>query len=1314
MSGNQNTTLAASNGKTAVYLVDAASNEIIMEITNGAVLDLAYVGARDLTIAVTPDGDLDAGSVYLDFDDGRETKSENVAPYALFGDRDGGDYYSGRTLFDAIDTYSVAVKVFSDKGSTGDVLDEVKITFGVGTEPTIEAPEAPGSTPEENTPAIVTDGDNGGTVQEPQTPAVPSNAAEGKTAVFLINARTNEVVMELTDGMVLDPDFVDARYLTIAVVPEDGLDAGSVYLDFDDGRETKNENDPPYALFGDKRGDYYSARRLFPEADSYTLEATFYSGKASQGDVLDQFSITFGVGTEPVVNDPVNVEDEPEIVEDDGEEDVAQPTPAPGATPTVTQSPALEEADEPEPAAAPAPVLVADPEPEPQPVPEPQPEPEPEPVEADDLPDPVAADDGEIQGGGTISVGDGGRVDVSGGRTSTLEHSGDAIASIRILDGPASGNVTVNPDNTMALVLSMEPTKTGNLDFTYEVTYDGGSTETVTQQIRAVEGSQEMGWGEGDFYNLEEGDDGNIIVEHGDNHREVYVSGSDDALTRADIAALEDLSVNQITGEWLSENPEYGGSPDMALAEDAGKELWKDLIAWGEPNSHHLLFESGYTYTDMDLLHKHIVGESELHPVYIGAYGEGDKPILNFKTNMVHDGAYNVVFQGLDVHGFVHFNTESENILFDNMSFTSGNGYPIVAKYLDGITIRNSDFIDVIRTENPVFDGNMWATGENRMQSIYIAKSDGVLMEDLFIDHTGWADGYDGTQNEGQAPSMFSQNIYIQHDNEDVTLRDTISMRAASFGAQMRSGGFVENVVFLDNNVGVSTNGGAIGSYEPKGNYTLFLDNLVTSAAHKDAFGIGALAWGLYDGAQDTALVGNIITHAFDPNNLSEFEYKLRGDQPISHLDDPYYDDTIIHNWYTARLLENNVHETERPSVNIDGLDTDVLDQTTIQLFGADLLGTNLATIEDFATYQELAYDGDIDGAPVTADDILTYFQSGFGFDPDEEAPTIMRFIPDDRGDGIRWDNPLNWSGDEHVTDGDSVDLAGNWVRYDGTLDLDTLDFGDGGTLIVDQGKLTVDDMENDGDSTLSIDEAGQVWVGGYSDDEQLEIEVDGGRFANTGKFDGLFEFIARDGQSLLGVDGAHTEVSDGSTLSIEGSDAKVGFDGTYNGVSILEIGEGGTLDMTADSDGFATIEEFRSGHFDQDTPEVLSAFDMGEGSLLLDITALRGKTITETLIDVDEMVGSFDDINIVGLSGNQDATLTFDYDADTVTLSLVTGGKGAINIVREGYVEDMEDTVDSAAIWNVLTEGHGTYEEQDDDIQVNGSEYDEDDILAA
>ena len=117
--------------------------------------------------------------------------------------------------------------------------------------------------------------------------------------------------------------------------------------------------------------------------------------------------------------------------------------------------------------------------------------------------------------------------------------------------------------------------ETGNISFSYEVTHGDGSTETVNQSVKVVAGTQAKGWGMGDHYTLEEGDDGAYIVEHGDNHRKVHISGDEDALSVRDIAALEGIDPREINREWMAEHPEYGADPSMALDSEAGMMMWR-------------------------------------------------------------------------------------------------------------------------------------------------------------------------------------------------------------------------------------------------------------------------------------------------------------------------------------------------------------------------------------------------------------------------------------------------------------------------------------------------------------------------------------------------------------------------------------------------------------------------------------------------------------------------------------------------------------------------------------------------------------------
>jgi hypothetical protein len=741
--------------------------------------------------------------------------------------------------------------------------------------------------------------------------------------------------------------------------------------------------------------------------------------------------------------------------------------------------------------------------------------------------------------------------------------------------------------------------------------------------------------------------------------------------------------------------------------------LWKELTE-GKDTSHWLLFESGYEYGVADLgsiLANNSSGESELNPLYIGSYGEGARPVLNAELKMFDSkGPFeNIVFQGVNLADGARVHT-GENILFDDVRFEE----MLDAQNIDGLTVHDSVFFDITK-DNPS-NGNRWDGMPDRMQGMYVHNTHGLLLDGLFLDQIGWEDGYrfDQSGDAGQSPSIFSHNGYVQYTSSDVTLRDTISMRAASFGMQIRPGGLIEDNVFIDNNAALNTLGGAssLGGNNPIGNYSLLNGNLVTSGAHKTAQDLrGGLTMGVLNEARDTALVDNIITHLADPDNPQEQAAKTVAHKPLSHDYTPYFDDTIIYKWIGGLQTD----ASQNAGTNIGGLDPDQLDETTIQRFAAELLGKPNATIADLGDYLRGIAEGTID-SDLSADDILAYFQTGFGiYEGERTETTTVRFTPDDRSDGIRWDNKLNWNTGDRPMEGDSVDLASNWVNYSGTHEINDLFIGDNGRLDVESGRLDVTgELHGGANAQIDVDEAGQLWIENYSDQDELDIDVDGGRFANTGFFEGLLDLHVTDGQALLGFDDAVMELSNGSVVTVDGDDAKVGFDGEDGGVSVLRMETGSELRMIADGSGFTTIEEFRSGVHDSDTPDVLSAFDMGEGTLLVDVGAIAGGGArSEVLVDTDQVVGMFDDVEFIGLGNKQDATLTVDYETDklTVTLGAAGQGTGKINVATVG---NMLNAADDVEIWDAPTEGQGTYEEADPTPTVNGNELDENDILAA
>ena len=140
----------------------------------------------------------------------------------------------------------------------------------------------------------------------------------------------------------------------------------------------------------------------------------------------------------------------------------------------------------------------------------------------------------------------------------------------------------------------------GTQSFTYEATHADGSTSLHQVGLNVVPGMQDNGWATGEgHYMLATDENDQVIVEHGDTHTKVYISGSADALSLADIARIEDIPVSSVTGSWLAAHGGYGQSEDMALAEDAGMALWNEVTPDWSETSNWLLLERGHDYGDL-------------------------------------------------------------------------------------------------------------------------------------------------------------------------------------------------------------------------------------------------------------------------------------------------------------------------------------------------------------------------------------------------------------------------------------------------------------------------------------------------------------------------------------------------------------------------------------------------------------------------------------------------------------------------------------------------------------------------------------------
>ena len=930
----------------------------------------------------------------------------------------------------------------------------------------------------------------------------------------------------------------------------------------------------------------------------------------------------------------------------------------------------------------PAPEPVAPPVPAPEPVTPPAPAPEP--VILPEPEDPPATKPTEPQPTTGIEPAElgNGTVTVTAGRVAHLAPEDHETAqSVRIIEGPEYGNVTVNPDNTLALVLTGS-TQTGEISFQYEVTHADGRIETLESTLNVQAGTQAAGWGQGNHYLLETDENNDLIIETGNDHRKVYISESEDALSRADIAALEGLDESEITRDWLIANGTYGADEEMALATDVGMDLWYGITGETvEPNSNWLLFEKGYEYGDLGrLVTRGLMGEDELHPALITSWGEGEKPIITSQIDIYQRDTENLVFSDVHLQGGIRALIGS-NIIFDDVEVTK-NGFNL--QTIDNVTIRNSDIYDVF-LEEPA-DGETWHPHSNRLSGIFSANNEGLLIENTLIAQVGWEEGYseDADGAFPQPPNQFSQNVYLTDSSLDFTFRDNVSTHAASWGLQARGGGFIEDNLFSENNAGFITTGGTSETEGFTGNYMLANGNVVTSAAYKIAPQIGALSIGLQDNGTNSTLLNNIVAHLADPNDPDDIALKVFNNGGVRNMEEAFFDNTIQYNWFGTR--ENPVNDPDR---NIEGLDPTRLDATTLNTLAQSVLGDPNATGDDLAEYlKHNAFD---------TDSLLAFFKDAFGIETVTAPEGVTHsFVPDVLGGGIRWDNRINW--DTEVVPGqnalDSVDLRSNFVNYAANSSLRDLTFGDGGELTLFSGKLTIEGQTfvGTGMAEVNVVNAGQFWTNGVAEDGSLLVDIDAGRFANTGEITGGVSFDISGGDAILATGGASTTLGAEDTLNIEGTDADVGFDGDTGETAVLRLSEGTKLNFTADENGIETIEEFRSGAFG-DAPNVQSGINLGLSDLQVDITALSGEASEHVLISVDELIGGFGGIELIGLGNTQDAEVVIDYETDTVLLRLnaVGAGTGQTNMSTIG---DENDAQSSAALWAALTAGQGTFDE--------------------
>jgi hypothetical protein len=127
---------------------------------------------------------------------------------------------------------------------------------------------------------------------KPKADATPTEA-EGDFA--LVDARTDETLAVVGSRVVVEADGVEGMNLSVAARPS-GNSVDSVRM-FLDGRQTAMENDAPFALFGDDRGNITGGLSL-KEGQDRQVAAAYYKGSDGGGGTAGRKTLAIEVENE--------------------------------------------------------------------------------------------------------------------------------------------------------------------------------------------------------------------------------------------------------------------------------------------------------------------------------------------------------------------------------------------------------------------------------------------------------------------------------------------------------------------------------------------------------------------------------------------------------------------------------------------------------------------------------------------------------------------------------------------------------------------------------------------------------------------------------------------------------------------------------------------------------------------------------------------------------------------------------------------------------------------------------------------------------
>ena len=129
-----------------------------------------------------------------------------------------------------------------------------------------------------------------------------SNPNNAILSFVLVDADTNEDIGQIMEGTVFD---IASLPSNLNIRAETTNDVESVFMEISGGIvATRRENVAPYALFGDRNGDYFGSS--FPTG-SFTISATPYTGNNLRGEMGSTLSVAFSINGSQAAQNPIDL-----------------------------------------------------------------------------------------------------------------------------------------------------------------------------------------------------------------------------------------------------------------------------------------------------------------------------------------------------------------------------------------------------------------------------------------------------------------------------------------------------------------------------------------------------------------------------------------------------------------------------------------------------------------------------------------------------------------------------------------------------------------------------------------------------------------------------------------------------------------------------------------------------------------------------------------------------------------------------------------------------------------------------------------------